>query len=165
MNVWEKRCYNNFFSSLFHDLPEILTKDIISPVKSSVEGLEDIIKEFEKKQVENRILPLLPETWHFEMKYFIENEFANRIVENNISKFVDIIEDKYNENRFCATDGKLVEVCDKLSAYIEASLALRYGIHSDMLNKSKMKLYNKFANIQIGNITFKDVFDYFKEEN
>ena len=53
MNVCEKRCYNNFFSSLFHDLPEILTKDIISPVKSSVEGLEDIIKEFEKKQVEN----------------------------------------------------------------------------------------------------------------
>jgi len=58
-----------------------------------------------------------------------------------------------------------VEVCDKLSAYVEASLALRYGIHSDMLNKSKMKLYNKFANLQIANLTFKDVFDYFKEEN
>ena len=165
MNVCEKRCYNNFFSSLFHDLPEILTKDIISPVKSSVEGLEDIIKEFEKKQVENRILPLLPPSWHFEMKYFIENEFANRIVENGEIKFVDIVEDKYNSNEFCATDGKLVEVCDKLSAYIEASLALRYGIHSDMLNKSKMKLYNKFADIKIANLTFKDVFDYFKEEN
>ena len=110
-------------------------------------------------------MPLLPESWHFEMKYFIENEFANRVVENNEIKFVDTIENKYDKNCFCATDGKLVEICDKLSAYIEASLALRYGIHSDMLNKSKMKLYNKFANIKIGNLTFKDVFDYFKEEN
>ncbi len=166
MNVCEKRCYNNFFSSLFHDLPEILTKDIVSPVKSSVKGLENIIKEFEKKQIENKILPLLPQSWHFEMKYFVEHEFDNRIVENNEIKFFDCdIDDKYNKNEFCATDGKLVEVCDKLSAYIEASLALRYGIHSDMLNKSKMKLYNKFANIKIANLTFKDVFDYFKEEN
>jgi putative hydrolase of HD superfamily len=51
MGVSEKRCYNNFFSSLFHDLPEILTKDIVSPIKSSVEGLEDIIKEFEKNRL------------------------------------------------------------------------------------------------------------------
>ena len=80
-------------------------------------------------------------------------------------KFVDTIEEKYNKNEFDATDGKLVEMCDKLSAYIEASLALRYGIHSDMLNKSKMKLYNKFADIKIANLTFKDVFDYFKEED
>ena len=99
------------------------------------------------------------------MKYFIENEFANRVVENDEIKFVDTIEEKYDKNEFCAADGKLVEVCDKLSAYIEASLALRYGIHSEMLNKSKMKLYNKFANMKIANLTFKDVFDYFKEEN
>ncbi|MEW6536924.1 MAG: HD domain-containing protein [Candidatus Auribacterota bacterium] len=30
------RIYNNYFSSLFHDLPEVLTRDIISPVKKSV---------------------------------------------------------------------------------------------------------------------------------
>lgn len=162
MKVCKKRIYNNFFSSLFHDLPEILTKDIVSPVKFSVEGLEDIIKEFEKKQIENRILPLLPQSWHFEMKYFVEHEFDNRIVENNKIKLFDCdIEDKYNKNEFCATDGKLVEVCDKLSAYIEASLALRYGIHSEMLNKSKMGLYNKFANRKIANLNFKDVFDFF----
>ena len=162
MKVCKKRTYNNFFSSLFHDLPEILTKDIVSPVKFSVEGLEDIIKEFEKKQIENRILPLLPKSWHFEMKYFVEHEFDNRVVENNEIKILDCeIDDKYDKNEFCATDGKLVEVCDKLSAYIEAALALRYGIHSEMLNKSKMRLYDKFANKKIANISFKDVFDFF----
>ena len=164
MKVCKKRAYNNFFSSLFHDLPEILTKDIVSPVKSSVKGLENIIKEFEKKQIENRILPLIPQSWHFEMKYFVEHEFDNRIVENNEIKFFDCdIDNKYNKNEFCATDGKLVEVCDKLSAYIEASLALRYGIHSEMLKESKMRLYNKFANKKIININFKDVFDFFKD--
>ena len=70
-------------------------------------------------------------------------------------KFFDCdIDNKYNKNEFCATDGKLVEVCDKLSAYIEASLALRYGIHSEMLKESKMRLYNKFANKKIANINF-----------
>lgn len=166
IQVCKKRAYNNFFSSLFHDLPEILTKDIVSPVKSSVKGLENIIKEFEKKQIENKILPLLPQSWHFEMKYFVEHEFDNRIVENNEIKFFDCdIDNKYNKNEFCATDGKLVEVCDKLSAYIEASLALRYGIHSEMLKESKMRLYNKFANKKIININFKDVFDFFKDEH
>ncbi|MCA6069567.1 MAG: HD domain-containing protein [Endomicrobium sp.] len=50
---------NNFYSALFHDLPEILTKDIVSPVKSSISGLEDIIKQYERKQVDEKILPLI----------------------------------------------------------------------------------------------------------
>ncbi|MGE4385247.1 MAG: HD domain-containing protein [Endomicrobiaceae bacterium] len=162
MGVSQKRCYNNFFSSLFHDLPEILTKDIVSPIKSSVEGLEDIIKEFEKKQVENRILPLLPESWHFEMTCFIQDEFTNRIIENSTVKPVEEIDDKTDKDNLSAIDGKLIEVCDKLSAYIEASLALRYGIHSEILDRSKEKLYVKYANTKIGRLNFKAVFDYFK---
>ncbi|MDD5102404.1 MAG: HD domain-containing protein [Endomicrobiaceae bacterium] len=165
MGVSKKRCYNNFFSSLFHDLPEILTKDIVSPIKSSVEGLEDIIKEFEKKQVENRILPLLPESWHFEMTCFIQDEFSNRVIENSNVKIVEEIDEKMNKDNISAIDGKLIEVCDKLSAYIEASLTLRYGIHSEILDKSKEKLYVKFANTKIAKLNFKDVFDYFKTNN
>ena len=161
MNICPKRFYNNFFSSLFHDLPEILTKDIVSPVKASVKGLEEIIKEYEKKQIEERILPLLPDSWHFEMEYFIENEFSNRIIIDSKIKQVDEITDEYNIDKFYPADGKLVEVCDKLAAYIEASLALRYGIHSGSLNKAKERLYEKFANIKIANLSFKEVFDYF----
>jgi len=161
MNICQKRYYNNFFSSLFHDLPEILTKDIVSPVKASVKGLEEIIKEYEKKQIEERILPLLPESWHFEMEYFIENEFSNRIIIDSKIREIDTIFDEYNDDKFCPADGKLVEVCDKLAAYIEASLALRYGIHSISLNKAKERLYDKFANIKIANLSFKEVFDYF----
>lgn len=45
----DKRLENNFYCALFHDLPEALTRDIISPVKYSVSGLDDIISEYEAK--------------------------------------------------------------------------------------------------------------------
>src|SRR4030067_1477664 len=43
-----RRCYNNFFTGLFHDLPEVLTRDIVHPVKKSVGGLDALIKKYEK---------------------------------------------------------------------------------------------------------------------
>ncbi|MDD5021208.1 MAG: HD domain-containing protein [Endomicrobiaceae bacterium] len=158
-----KRCYNNFFSSLFHDLPEILTKDIISPIKSSVLGLENIIKEYEKHEVDNRILPLLPEAWRFEMQYFIEDEFSNKIIENSKVKIVNEISESHNNDLLAPTDGKMIEICDKLSAYIEVALSMSYGIHSDKMKESKNNLYAKYADIKIANLDFKKVFDYFKD--
>lgn len=75
-----KRVYNNFFAGLFHDLPEALTRDIIAPVKRAVTGLVRIIKDYEKIQLEEKLLPLLPSSWHEELLYFIEDEFENKIV-------------------------------------------------------------------------------------
>ncbi|MDR2772325.1 MAG: HD domain-containing protein [Elusimicrobiota bacterium] len=156
-----KRLFNNFYSSLFHDLPEILTKDIIRPIKSSIEGLKDIIKMYEKKQVDERILPLLPENWHAQMQYFIQDEFEDKIIENGKIKIVDDI-DKYNDDKYDCLDGKMNGTCDKLCAYIEASIALEYGIKSDNLVESKNSIYDKFSNTKKRNIDFKQVFDYFK---
>ena len=81
-----KRIYNDFFSGLFHDLPEVLTRDIVSPVKTSIEGLDEIIKSYEKMQFEERILPLLPSSIRDEIVYFIQDEFSNRIQEGIRSK-------------------------------------------------------------------------------
>ncbi len=83
MGACRKRAYNNFFSGLFHDLPEVLTRDIVSPVKTSVEGLDEIIKDYEKMQFEERILPLLPSSIRNEVLYFIQDEFSNRIMEGD----------------------------------------------------------------------------------
>lgn len=160
MKVSQKRLYNNFFSALFHDLPEILTKDIIRPIKSSITGLEDIIKVYEKKQVDEKILPLLPESWHAEMQYFIQDEFSDKIVENGKVKIVKDAS-AFDENKYNAVDGTLTEICDKLCAYIEAAMALEYGIKSETLMQSKQTLYDKYANIQKNGLDFKQVFDYF----
>ncbi|MDR3306593.1 MAG: HD domain-containing protein [Endomicrobium sp.] len=159
-NSSQKRRYNNFYASLFHDLPEILTKDIIKPVKSSIHGLEDIIKQYEKKQVDERILPLIPESWHGEMQYFIEDEFSDKIIENGKIKRVDNAAD-FDDDKYNAVDGNLIEMCDKLCAYIEASMTLEYGINSSTLTKSKEMLYKKYAGVKKNNLDFKQLYDYF----
>ncbi|MCL2143993.1 MAG: HD domain-containing protein [Endomicrobia bacterium] len=161
MNACRSRMYNNFYSALFHDLPEILTKDIIRPIKSSISGLEDIIKVYEEKQVRERILPLIPDSWHREMVYFIRDEFADKIIENGEVKEVKNAS-KYNYDQYNAVDGTLTASCDKLCAYIEASMALEYGIKSDTLMKSKQDLYDKYAVTDKNKLDFKQLFDYFK---
>ena len=51
----DKRFYNNFFSALFHDLPEAVTRDIISPVKQATHHLPQIV-EIEDRIVEQLLL-------------------------------------------------------------------------------------------------------------
>lgn len=159
-----KRLYNNFFAGLFHDLPEVLTKDIISPVKSSVEGLEDIIKEFEENQMKNRLLPLLPISWRREMKYFTQDEFVNKIRKDGIiHKDISFKElnHKYNKNEFYPLDGELIKACDKLAAFIEADLSIKHGITSKHLEDGRANFYAKFKGKKISGIDFGHLSEYF----
>ncbi len=159
-----KRLYNNFFAGLFHDLPEVLTKDIISPVKSSVKGLEDLIKEFEENQMKTRLLPLLPVSWRREMNYFTKDEFVNKVrVEDSIKKGINFKEmnRKYNKNEYYPLDGELIKACDKLAAFIEADLSIKHGITSKKLEEGRMDIYKKFKGKKISGIDFGYLFDYF----
>jgi len=74
----DQRIVNDFLAGLFHDLPEVLTRDIISPVKRSIGGLDDIIKDIEQKQVDKQILPLLPRAWAEDIHFFTQDEFRSR---------------------------------------------------------------------------------------
>lgn len=159
-----KRLYNNFFAGLFHDLPEVLTKDIISPVKSSVKGLEDLIKEFEENQMKTRLLPLLPVSWRREMNYFTKDEFVNKVrVEDSIKKGINFKEmnRKYNKNEYYPLDGELIKACDKLAAFIEADLSIKHGITSKKLEEGRIDIYKKFKGKKISGIDFGYLFDYF----
>jgi 5'-deoxynucleotidase YfbR-like HD superfamily hydrolase len=168
INSCKKRLYNNFFTGLFHDLPEVLTKDIISPVKSSVEGLEDIIKEYEENQMKTRLLPLLPVSWRNEMRYFTQDEFENKIkINGNIRKGIKFKElnDKYNKNKFQPLDGKLIKACDKLAAFIEADFSIKHGITSKHLEEGRKNIYEDFKTKKVSGIDFGSIFDYFKEKS
>jgi len=159
-----RRAYNNFFSGLFHDLPEVLTRDIVSPVKSSVEGLDAIIKEYEAMQFEERILPLLPSSIRDEVLYFIRDEFSNRIIEGGEVK-TGVPGDQmrlYNEDRYCAVDGEVIRACDKLAAFIEASLSIRHGIRSEHLKEGSEKIYREYSSLEPGGIKFGELFDYYR---
>lgn len=127
-----KRIINNFFAGLFHDLPEVLTRDIISPVKRSVAGLDDIIKKIEDKFMQEKLYPLLPEHWHRELTYYTTNEFKNKIREKNEIKIVDNSQMMmYNSKQYDPLDGEMLKFCDNLSAVLEACVSRKYGINSE----------------------------------
>jgi putative hydrolase of HD superfamily len=133
---------------LFHDLSEVLTRDIISPVKNSVEGLDDLIRRYERQAMEEKIYPLLPDSWAREIGYFTEDEFRNKIWPEKADSPTVLdgtdIDASYNSPEWNPIDGRIIEACDKLSAYIEASLSIRLGISSSALVEGRGKIYQRF---------------------
>ncbi|MGC9195757.1 MAG: HD domain-containing protein [Syntrophobacteraceae bacterium] len=164
MGACPKRASNNFFSGLFHDLPEVLTRDIVSPVKTSVEGLEEIIKDYEKIQFEERMLPLLPPSIQEELVYFIQDEFSNRIIDGGIVRKNILGADmqKFNQNDFSPIDGEVIRACDKLAAFIEASISIRHGICSQQLSEGVETIYREHSDHRAGGIDFGALFNYYR---
>ncbi len=154
-----RRRANNFFTGLFHDLPEVLTRDIISPVKRSVEGLSDLIKEYEKELMHKEVYSLLPREWHAEMRLFTEHEFANSVEEQGRPRedvSCDVINQRYNQDVFNPRDGHLVKAADEMAAFLEADVAISNGSSSHELVAARKKIkyaYQRERNI-IGGIDF-----------
>jgi len=164
LNACPKRIYNNYFAGLFHDLPEVLTRDIVSPVKRSVEGIEDIIREIEHRQLEERIFPLLPNEWHSELRYFTEDEFASKITKDGQVRYVgsEMINEHYNKDCFNPLDGEIIKACDQLAAYIETFLSISHGIKSSHLEEGNRQLYARYNSKIIAGLNFGQLFSYFK---
>lgn len=143
VNACDKRIENNFFTALFHDLPEALTRDIISPVKYSVDELSDIISEYEIIKIEDDIMPCVPEKIRKEFAYYlglydgVKDEFLDKINQDKIQILENGLS-AYNLDKYNGIDGKALKQCDKLSAFVEASLSISHGIKSnDLLNGKK----------------------------
>jgi putative hydrolase of HD superfamily len=156
----EQRCVNNYFTGLFHDLPEVLTRDIISPVKRSVEGLSNLIKEYEKEQMKKEVYDLIPRKWHPEIKMFTENEFDSIIVDNRKCKKVRSkeINARYNQDRFNPRDGELVKAADHLAGFLEASAAIRNGSASPDLQDARMSLKKQYERADIAGINLGEIY-------
>ncbi|HRW11824.1 MAG TPA: HD domain-containing protein [Syntrophomonas sp.] len=159
-----KRRYNNFFAGLFHDLPEVLTRDIVSPVKRSVAGLEELIKTMEEEQFKEKILPLLPRAWHQEMRYFLADEFQSKAKVDGQTLLCssEMLSEQYAQDEFDPLDGALVRACDQLAAYIEASMSIDYGIKAPDLLKGKEIIRERFSGMKICSIDFKDYYAYWQ---
>lgn len=159
-----RRSINNYFTGLFHDLPEVLTRDIISPVKKSVEGLGDLIKEYEKRQMDKEVYGLIPEAWHEEMRMFTENEFAGIVTVKGkrVEKTSDEITREFNWDEYNPRDGEMIKATDELAAFVEAYLGLENGIKSHELMESKNFLKARFDHAVIGGIKFGEIFADFE---
>lgn len=162
------RAQNNFFSGLFHDLPELLTRDIISPVKSSVKALENLLHDYEQKQLESRIFSPLCEAGHQDivnrLSYFLGletgSEFDSTIYKDNkiIKTNFDELHSTYNADEFDPKDGELLKMCDKLAAFLEAYTAVRNGVAPSELLGAIWRMKNesrKYPNL--ATISFSDI--------
>ncbi len=164
VNACNQRLTNNYFQALFHDMPEVLTRDIISPVKRSVDGLDSIIKDIEEQQMEEKFFPLLPDFLQEKIRFFIEDEFASQITLDGKIKKVDseLINKEYNYDHYNPVDGQIIKGCDNLAAFIEARISIEHGIRSSSLEKGSEAIYADYTNKTIAGIDFAQLFDYFK---
>ena len=139
-NMCDRRLINNYFSALFHDLPESVTRDIISPVKQATDALPKIVKKIEDEIVNKELVPLMDESYLEEVMYYTSDEFSDRICpEGQKPKTVtwEELNSQYNDSKYNPVDGKLVRICDHLSALMEADISIKHGITSSHLQGGK----------------------------
>ncbi len=146
---------DSFYAALFHDLPESLTRDVISPIKKSIAAHEqkngqanqNIIAQFEYSEVNDNIISKIGDSeWKKHLEYLIGKE-ENSGGQNVIEPF----EDRLGFNS--SVLGKLIEYMDKISAFVEAKMSVEFGINSKELRKGientanylKDKEYNYFV--------------------
>ena len=122
----DRQRYNDFFSGLFHDLPEVLTKDVISPVKVNVSGLADLLDDYEHELIESKMMPLIPDSWKAEFSYLLFDPFKDK-----------------DDIRYGKVAGRELKMCDVMCAYIEANVSRRYGISSVKLNEGEDSLHKR----------------------
>lgn len=151
---------NHFLCGLFHDLPEILTRDIISPIKRSVRGLDEQIKLIEEEAVTQKILKIVPDNIAEDIKYFTQNEFSNRYKIECFTKSANAKEllEHYDSDEYSPIYGEFLKVCDLLSAFLEAKISIAHGISSNELIDGADNIYEKCKNIQIRNVDIGAIF-------
>lgn len=165
-NGCDKRLYNSFFGGLFHDLPETVTRDIISPIKRSSSEFDNLIKSLEMELAENEIFPLIESEWIDEIKYFIMDEFDNKIIEGGKIQHtgisIDDLNHKFNQNRFNPIDGEAIRAADHLAAFLEAWHSCSVGIKTEELVLAAQKIKESYNDKTIGNINIKALYSNFR---
>ncbi|MDR1856122.1 MAG: HD domain-containing protein [Desulfovibrio sp.] len=145
------RRVNDFFGGLMHDLPELLTRDIISPVKQSFIGLPELIKEYEHSEMDARILRPLTEAGHaslveriaYLLGLSLGSEFQECVREDGVPRAVedyDVFHRECNVDGLDPKDGGMLKACDVLAAFIEANSSIRGGVSSPHLVEAWVRL-------------------------
>lgn len=150
-HMCDRRIVNNFFSALFHDLPEAVTRDIISPVKQATDSLPTIVKRIEDEIVHKELVPLMEKFYADELIYWTSDEFSDRIMLDGKSVCVEWeeINTKYNSEEFSPVDGKIVRIADHLSALMEADISIKHGITSSHLEYGRKGILNSYSEDKI----------------
>ena len=128
--VTGRQIYNDYDTALVHDLPEVLTKDVITPVKVNVHGLVEILDEYEHELMNSKIMPLIPEAWHDEFRFLTFEPFSDK-----------------DDKEYGKVDGRCIKLCDVMGAYLEANVSRRIGIHSSKLREGEESLRSRLESM------------------
>jgi putative hydrolase of HD superfamily len=137
------RIVNNFYAALFHDMPEALSRDIISPVKKAAIKIEEQIAQIERELCEDRILKKIPEVWKADFR-FITGQMCYKGENNLIDTQLDTT--KYNandqreefkkhgefSNRIKVTDNPTYEIIPWGNEIMD-SYRSKYGVDGELL--------------------------------
>ena len=141
--------YANFFGGLFHDLPESVIRDIVSPVKRATANLPEIVKQIEDSIVREELYPLMSEyKFKDELMAFTNHEFEDRLV---MTESDDPEPPCYTNEDFLSLlqnppsvglpiMGNLVGLCDEYAAFLEAYQSIYHGISSNYLKDAANKI-------------------------
>lgn len=162
------RCVNNFFAGLFHDLPELLTRDIITPVKRSVDQFSVLLKEYELQELERRVFEPLRDAGYVDLVHRLEY-YLGLLGEEVTSEFQETIQDASgvqrikdfeelqsfkNKDEYDPKDGRLLKACDSLAAFLEAHTSIHKGISSPVLHTATARIHEDFRNLVFGSLSF-----------
>jgi len=164
LGVCEARRLNNFFCGLFHDLPELLTRDIITPVKRSVQQLPSILHQYEREELENRVLAPLQEAGYGDIRdrlaYFLGleagSEFMETIQEHGKIRVMapyEVFHRDCNQNHLDPKDGRLIKICDTLAAFIETHSSIYNGISSPALFEARARIRGEYRRATLGDFS------------
>lgn len=158
------RCVNNFFAGLFHDLPELLTRDIITPVKRSTDQFSILIRNYELQELERRVFAPLALGGYDQLvsrlRYYlgrlgggVESEFQEAIHDADGVRLVesfDRLHADHNHDHLDPKDGRLLKTCDSLTAFIEAHTSIHKGISSTGLYEALSRIRSEFRHQMLG---------------
>lgn len=158
----QSRRNNNFFCGLFHDLPELLTRDIISPVKQSVASLSELIRAYEDQELERRIFAplrsagqdILVERLSYFLGMDIGSEFKECVLKEGhvCAVTFEELQGELGEDCYEPKDGRMLKVCDILAAFMEAHTSIRNGIAPPELWEAMTRFRNQYRGEVLGNI-------------
>ena len=167
------RCLNNFHAGLFHDLPELLTRDIISPVKRSVSELPELIKNYEAEEMQRRILDPLHTAGHEDLverlRYVlglegdgVTSEFDETARDasgraRRVPGGFDELHARHNQDALDPKDGTLLKACDNLAAFMEAETSIRNGVASSVLREARFRLAGTIRDVTLGRLALSTI--------
>lgn len=164
--------YANYFGGLFHDLPESVIRDIVSPVKRATANLPEIVKQIEDSIVREELYPLMSEyRFKDELMAFTNHEFEDRVVMATTNEpeppcytnedFMQLLQAPPRIG--LPIMGSLVGLCDEYAAFLEAYQSIYHGISSNYLKEAANNIrQGLLADGCIGGLNVATMFEGFR---